>query len=138
MHDFRFDHVGMLVHDIDRAKEALAVLGYDAASELHPDPRQGIQIVFVWKTGSPEAPKLELVQPLRADSVVSNLLVKTGATPYHLCFRVASLSAARQELDARGFAVLGAPAPSPAFAGALFCFLYHRDLGLVELVEADP
>ncbi len=137
MHGFCFDHVGMLVHDLERAQGALAVLGYDTVSERFSDPRQGIQIVFVWNSRTPEAPKLELVQPVRDDSVVSKLLVKTGATPYHVCFRVALLSAALEDLDARGFAVLGAPAPSPAFAGALFCFLYHRDLGLLELVEAS-
>ena len=136
MSSLTFDHVGMLVHDIAGARAALEPLGYDAASPRYVDERQGIQIVFVWRSSDPLAPRLELVQPVRDDSVVSNLLVKTGATPYHLCFRVAALGPALEELHAQGFAVLGTPAPSPAFGGAEFCFLYQRNLGLVELVDA--
>jgi methylmalonyl-CoA/ethylmalonyl-CoA epimerase len=136
MHDWVFDHVGMLVHDIQGARAALAPLGYDAISDCFVDERQGILIQFVWRASDTAAPKLELVQPMRENSVVSNLLVKTGATPYHLCFRVAALGPALEHLHAQGFLVLGTPAPSAAFGGAQFCFLYHRDLGLVELVDA--
>lgn len=132
-----FDHVGMLVHDIAGAREALLPLGYDTPSERFVDERQGIYIQFVTRSSDPTAPKLELVQPLRDDSVVSNLLVKTGATPYHLCLRVPALEPALESLHDQGYAVLGTPAPSAAFGGALFCFLYHRNLGLVELVDAS-
>ena len=135
MASWQFDHVGMLVHDLDGARSALLVVGYDGASERYRDERQGIDICFVWREGDPTSPRLELVTPVRDDSVVSNLLVKSGATPYHLCFRAAPLEPALEALYQQSYIQLGEPAPSPAFGGARFCFLYHRQLGLVELVE---
>lgn len=130
---YAFDHVGMLVHDLEEARAALVHVGYDQASELFVDERQGIHIRFVW--GGDARPKLELVQPARDDSVVSALLVKSGATPYHLCFRAPVLAPAIDVLDEQGYRLLREPAAAPAFGGARFCFLYHRQLGLVELVE---
>jgi methylmalonyl-CoA/ethylmalonyl-CoA epimerase len=130
---YAFDHVGMLVHDLAEARAALAHLGYARASELFVDERQGIHIQFVW--GDDARPRLELVQPARDDSVVSALLVKSGATPYHLCFRAPVLEPAVEALDEEGYRLLREPAAAPAFGGARFCFLYHRQLGLVELVE---
>ncbi len=132
---YAFDHVGLLVHDIEGARAALTVLGYDGASERFHDERQGIDIQFLWRTSDPVAPRLELVQAKRDDSVVSALLVKTGATPYHLCFRALPLEPAIEAFDAAGYMLLREPAPAPAFHGARFCFMYQRHLGLIELVE---
>jgi len=132
---YAFDHVGMLVHDIEGARAALHVLGYDGTSERFRDTRQGIDIQFVWRTNDAIAPRLELVQPARDDSVVSALLTKSGATPYHLCFRAMPLEPAIEAFDAEGYMLLSEPAPAPAFHGARFCFMYQRHLGLVELVE---
>lgn len=133
--DRSFHHVGVVVHDIDATRASFEGLGYVHASPRYRDDRQGIIIVFL---ESPEAdkPRLELVQPEGDDSVVRNLLTKSGAGPYHLCFEVADLQTAIDEMSGDGYRPLDDPYPSPAFENRLFVFLYHRDAGLIELVEA--
>lgn len=130
-----FDHVGHVVHSIDESAEAWAKLGYGQRSEVYEDPRQGIAICFL-SSSHEGAPRIELVQPVAEDSVVAKLLVRQGAGPYHMCFEVEELPEEVEGLQAQGYRALGEPAPSPAFGGRHFVFLYHRDTGLVELVQA--
>ena len=132
-----FDHVGMLVHDIDGATQAVCALGYDTFSVRFEDKRQRVDIVFASSSTLVHAPRLELVQSMAPDSVVAGLLVKAGATAYHLCFRTSDLDGAMEQLRDAGYMPVRDPAPSPAFGGALFCFLYQRQLGLVELVLSE-
>ena len=133
--DQRFHHVGLLVHDIEAARAKLEGFGYTETSPPYRDDRQGIVIVFV---DAPESdrPRVELVQPLGEESVVRDLLTRNGAGLYHFCFEVPDLRAAIDSRSHDGYRPLDAPHPSPAFAGRLFVFLYHRDVGLIELVQA--
>ena len=130
-----FHHVGLVVHDIDATCATLQSLGYRRASPRYHDDRQGILILFLESPGA-EAPRLELVQPDKPDSVVRNLLTKSGAGPYHLCFEVDDLQETIDHMSEAGYRPLDEPYPSPAFENRRFVFLYHRECGLVEVVEA--
>ena len=132
--DQRFHHIGLLVHDIRAARARLQGLGYTEASPPYRDDRQGIVIVFVDAPKS-DWPRIELVEPVGEDSVVRDLLTRNGAGLYHFCFEVPDLQASIDSMSHDGYRPLDAPHPSPAFAGRLFVFLYHRDVGLIELVE---
>lgn len=129
----RFHHVGVLVHDIDRACRELARLGYTRRGERRADPVQGVDLVVVG--GQVTAPSLELIQPHRMDSVVSTLLRRSGATPYHLCFEVRDLRETLRTCHLAGYTPCGEPGASPLFDGRLAAFVYHAELGLIEFLE---
>ena len=130
---WRFHHIGVLVHDIDRACVELARLGYTRCGERRVDPVQGVDFVIVG--GRPAWPLLELIQPHRGDSVVSDLLQRTGATPYHLCFEVGNIKEALRDCHESGYTPCGEPSASPLFDGRLAAFVYHTDLGLIEFLQ---
>ena len=132
--DLEFHHVGHVVHSIEASVGALSVLGYDTRSPVYPDPRQGIRICFV-TAGSGAPPRIELVEPVGEDSVVRGLLTKQGAGPYHLCFGARNLVGEMEHLEGLGYRRLAEPFASPAFEGRAFVFLYHKDAGLIELVD---
>ena len=132
--DFTFQHVGLVVHDIERARAELTRLGYGMSSQRYVDARQGVDLL-VMRASHPGVPALELVQPHRSDSVVSRLLVKHGAAPYHLCFEVGDIHEAVEGGYHRGYCVVMEPTASPVFDGRMTCFMYSKHLGLIELVE---
>lgn len=134
MAPLRFHHVGLAVHNIESACAELRHLGYGARSQRYVDARQGIDILLL-DGPAPGWPSLELIQPHREDSAVSGLLAKHGAMPYHLCFEVGAVREAVEAHLGRGYTLVGKPFESPAFGGRLACFLYHRHVGLIELVE---
>jgi hypothetical protein len=130
-----FDHVGWVVRDLAAAQAELRRFGFDRASPVHVDERQGVHILFMTGPGE-RRPRVELVWPSREDSVVGGLLTRQGAGPYHAAYLSSSLGPDVDALVAAGYRLLAEPMPSPAFQGRLFCFLYGAELGLVELVEA--
>lgn len=130
---YRFDHVGLVVKDLRTAVEALTALGYDSFTPPVEDARQQVRIVFATR-GESLSPRLELVEPAGDASVVRDLLVRNGSTPYHVCYRADDLERAMTHLSDHGFRQLTEAAASPAFGGLPFVFMYHLALGLVELV----
>lgn len=128
-----FDHTGWLVADLAAARRALDALGDFEYSTPCLDARQGVEIVFARDA---RGMCIELVQPVGPESVVSGLMARHGNGPYHACWQSTDLTADIERLENAGHRLFSEPAPAPAFGGRLFCFLYHRDLGLVELVEA--
>jgi methylmalonyl-CoA/ethylmalonyl-CoA epimerase len=128
-----FHHLGMVVHSREDTARELRRFGYEPESPIYEDPRQRIRIQFLM---SAHGVRIELVEPASGDSVVSGLLERGGVAPYHLAYLVADIEAGINELERDGFRSLAAPTPSPAFGGRLFCFLYHKHVGLTELVES--
>ncbi len=137
MIDARFHHLSIAVRRLDEAAAALKVTGLLPASEL-PDgvePESGVRVAFL---RSPHGgPLVELVEGLDHASPVTGILKRAGAGPYHICFAVPVLEAARQELEASGYRAVTVPIKSVALAGALMQFFYHPACGLMELVELD-
>jgi methylmalonyl-CoA/ethylmalonyl-CoA epimerase len=129
-----FHHLGMVVYSQAETARELRRFGYDQTSPVYEDPRQRIRIVFL--TAAATAPRLELVEPTADDSVVSALLGRVGVSPYHTGYLTGTFDTSVAELEASGFKRLGDPAPSPAFDGRRFCFLYHKHLGLTELIAS--
>lgn len=129
----RLDHTGWLVPDLAAARRALDALADYTYSDPCLDARQGVEIVFARDAFGAV---LELVRPVDEGSVVAGLMARHGPGAYHACWQAPDLAGEVSRLEAQGFRSLGEPAPAPAFGGRLFVFLFHRALGLVELVEA--
>jgi methylmalonyl-CoA/ethylmalonyl-CoA epimerase len=78
--------------------------------------------------------KIELVQGLGPESVVSKYIDKRGEGMHHIAFEVMDIRAEMQRLAAAGFTLLNAE-PKEGADNKLVCFLHPKDTNgvLVEL-----
>jgi methylmalonyl-CoA/ethylmalonyl-CoA epimerase len=127
-------HVGWVVKDIKSAiPSALELLGsnYSVGDIVHERIRQ-VFVCFLTCEGSFA---FELIQPDSAQSPVSELLGRSGATVYHICMQVEDIDAEIEKMTSRGCLVVSGKSPAPAIDGRNVAFVYDMHLGLIELVE---
>ena len=129
--ELRFHHIGIACHDIEASKIFYVVQGY-VASETIKDPIQDVFICFLDKPGMP---RIELLAPIDEKSPVNRTLAASGVTPYHICYEVDDIEAAIKELKSQRFVRISKPAPACAIGNRQVCFLYKKEVGLIELVE---
>ncbi len=128
----KFHHIGFAVRDIVATAAVYEAAGYRRSATVF-DPLQNVDICWLTKEGEP---LLELLAPAGEASPVSKTLEKNGVTPYHCCYVVSNLDDAVKELRRQRYVPVGKPQPAVAFCGSRVCFLYNKNVGLIELVEA--
>jgi methylmalonyl-CoA/ethylmalonyl-CoA epimerase len=124
-------HVAYVVKDL-AASMAVWQTQFGASVELSPTlvTAHGVRVTFL-RLG--EA-RIELVQPENEDSVVRETSQMRGR-PDHLCFLCDDLESLLRRVRESGGLIVRPPVPSEAFGGRRMCFIFMRDLGLVEWVE---
>ena len=122
-----FHHIGIACFDIEASKNFYVAQGY-VASETIEDPIQGVLICFLYKPGMP---RLELLAPIDENSPVNRTLAASGVTPYHMCYEVSNIEAAVKDFKVSRFVVV-----SNLVGDKRVCFLYNKNVGLIELLEA--
>lgn len=127
-----FDHIGIACRDIDKTKAFYLAMGYEA-SPVVEDPIQHVRISFLSKTG---VPKLELLEPLDDQSPVARTLATTGVSPYHFCYTVEDIEEVIAQLRYQRFLLVTGPVPAYAMENRRIAFLFQKNTGLIELVEA--
>ena len=131
----RLNHVAIVVPDLDAAA---AVYRETLGARVSPPqalPVHGVTVVFV---ELPNA-KIELLQPLGADSPVRAFLDKNPAGGmHHVCYEVEDIIAARDRLRASGARVLGDGEPHLGAHDKPVLFLHPKDFcgTLIELEQA--
>ena len=129
--DAIFHHIGVATADIAKTAEAYLAAGYEMSDVAH-DSMQNVNIAFLYKPG---CPLLELVEPADEASPVRNIIKKVGVTAYHFCYEAINLDESIAQLRQKKFVLFLKPVGSVAFGGRRICFLYHKDVGLIELLE---
>lgn len=129
--DLKFHHIGVAVNEIDRTSSLYVDMGY-SKSDTTFDPIQNVNICFLKKAGEPT---VELLSPVDDSSPVTQTLKKSGVTPYHVCYSVDNITDAIAMLRSKKFIPVSRPVDAVALGGSRVCFLYNRDMGLIELVE---
>jgi methylmalonyl-CoA/ethylmalonyl-CoA epimerase len=131
----RLNHVAIVVPDLGKA----AALYRDAlGARVSPPaalPEHGVTVVFVELPGS----KIELLQPLGADSPVAGFLERNpSGGMHHICCEVDDILAARDRLKAEGARILGDGEPKIGAHGKPVLFLHPKDFcgTLIELEQA--
>ncbi len=131
----RLNHVAIAVPDLSAASTLYATaLGAQVSAPV-PQPAHGVTVVFVSLPNS----KIELLEPLGADSPIANFLARNpGGGIHHICYEVDDIRAARDRLKATGACVLGDGEPRIGAHGKPVLFLHPKDfLGtLIELEQA--
>lgn len=130
----RLNHVAIAVPDLGAAvaryRDALGA----PVSEPQALPEHGVTVVFVLL----ENTKVELLEPLGADSPIAGFLAKNPrGGMHHVCYEVGDIRAARDRLVAGGARVLGDGEPKIGAHGKPVLFLHPSDLfgTLTELEE---
>ena len=127
------DHVGIAVQNLD---EALAF--YRDALGLHvevPEEVAGQRVRTHFISTGPSA--LELLEPTSGDSVIARYVEKRGPGLHHITLRVDDISAALEQLKARGVRLIDEQ-PRRGAENALVAFIHPSSAHgvLVELKQA--
>ena len=132
LNEFIFHHIGMAVKDLDATASLYEQGGYKRSVSIF-DPIQNVNICWLTKEG---VPTVELLAPVDEKSPVNKTLEKVGVSPYHCCYVVDNLEEAVAELRIQKYIMVSKPSEAVAFCGSRVCFLFNKNVGLIELVEA--
>ena len=130
----RGNHVAIAVPDLDAATATYRDTLGATVSPPQPEPDHGVTVVFVELPNT----KIELLEPLGADSPIRGFLEKSPSGGiHHVCYEVDDILAARDRLAAAGARVLGSGEPTLGAHDKPVLFLHPKDFcgTLVELEE---
>ena len=131
----KLNHVGVATPSIEESwKLYRDVLGVTDITGKRALPEQGVWVSFV---NLPNA-QIELIEPYGEASPIHGFLAKNPrGGQHHVCFEVADIIIARDDMRAKGAAVLGNGEPRIGAHGVPVIFVHPKDMGgvLVELMQ---
>ena len=131
----RLNHVGIATPSIDDSQRMYRELfGATDITEKRAMPEQGVWVSFVNLPNS----QIELIEPYDDSSPIQAFLAKNPkGGQHHVCFEVPDIIAARDDMRAKGAAVIGTGEPRIGAHGTPIIFMHPTDMGgvLIELME---
>ncbi len=130
----RINHIAIAVPDIAVASRAYRETLGATVSAPQSLPEYGVTVVFVELPNS----KVELLEPLGEASPIASFLARNpDGGMHHICYEVADILAARDQLVSRGARVLGDGEPKIGAHGKPVLFLHPKDFfgTLIELEQ---
>lgn len=131
----RLNHVAIVVPNLSQSAALYRdTLGAEVSDPVAL-PEHGVTVVFVTLPNT----KIELLEPLGADSTVRNFLERNQSGGiHHMCFEVDDILVARDRLKAEGARVLGDGNPKIGAHNKPVLFLHPKDFcgTLIELEQA--
>ncbi|MDK4703794.1 methylmalonyl-CoA epimerase [Rhizobium sp. CNPSo 4062] len=130
----RINHIAIAVPDIAVASRAYREMLGATVSAPQALPEHGVTVVFVELPNS----KVELLEPLGEASPIASFLAKNpDGGMHHICYEVADILVARDQLAAGGARVLGNGEPKIGAHGKPVLFLHPKDFfgTLIELEQ---
>ena len=129
-----YDHVAYATRDTDATVKVLQELGFTV--KIYKEEISKFN-VYVTKLVS-ESQVAEVVEPISAPSVVSDLLSERDATVYHTCFRTNDFHKARERMKRAGAVTITKPMEIPypvteEHRSFLASHMYHTHLGVFEI-----
>lgn len=130
----RLNHVAIAVRDLAKSTALYRDMLGAKVSAPQPEPKHGVTVVFVELPNT----KVELLEPLGADSPIATFLAKNpSGGMHHVCYEVDDIIAAREALKLKGARVLGDGEPKIGAHGKPVLFLHPKDFDgtLVEIEQ---
>ncbi|EKF58511.1 MAG: methylmalonyl-CoA epimerase [Agrobacterium albertimagni] len=130
----RVNHIAIAVPDLTAATASYRDTLGAKVSQAQALPEHGVTVVFV----ELENTKVELLEPLGDASPIAAFLEKNpSGGMHHICYEVADILAARDQLSASGARVLGSGDPKIGAHGKPVLFLHPKDFfgTLIELEQ---
>ena len=130
-------HISIVVPDLEAAIKTMREVYGLASGEIGENRQQGVRLAYVDLGNS----KIELMQPLTADSPIGRFLAKHPAGGlHHLCLGVADVVPVTTELRKKGVRILGDGKPAYNIHGQQIAFIHPQDFfgALVEIEQQAP
>lgn len=130
----RVNHIAIAVPNLTAATATYRDTLGARVSQAQALPEHGVTVVFVELDNT----KVELLEPLGEGSPIADFLDKNpSGGMHHICYEVADILAARDQLKAGGARVLGDGEPKIGAHGKPVLFLHPKDFcgTLVELEQ---
>ena len=127
----KIDHLGIAVKSLDEA-----LVFYRDQLGLDVSLRETVELEKVNVAMLPLGePRIELLEPTVADSVIGNFLEKRGEGLHHVAIRVPDLNASVERLKGAGARLLNEPRAGAG--GHLYVFVHPSSTGgvLLELIQ---
>lgn len=127
----KIDHLGIAVRSLDEALKF-----YRDQLGMHVSLRETVAREKVNVAMLPAGePRIELLEPAEADSVIGKFLDKRGEGLHHVAMKVPDLNAAVEKLRASGARLLNEPRAGAG--GHLYVFVHPASTGgvLLELIQ---
>ena len=131
----KVEHIGIAVKDLTVSIPLFERLLDSPCYKTEKVESEKVDTAFFCKGET----KIELLQGLGDDSVITRYVDKRGEGMHHIAFEVADIYAEMKRLAAEGFTLLNAT-PKPGADNKLVCFLHPKDTGgtLIELCMERP
>jgi len=129
----KIHHLGYAVRDLEASIPGFEKLGFEKMGFPVHDAQRQVNIQMLKN----DPWMIELVAPFSETSPILRILEKNNNTPYHFCYVVDNMEKTIEELRAVRYILIEPPQPAMAFNGQLVAFLYHRDIGLIELLAVN-
>jgi len=131
--NLQFHHIGIATSDLENSISLYENLGYIIQGlRTVIDPIQKVELAFMFRENHP---LIELVSPLDDNSPVKSILNKMRTTPYHTCYEIPIIEETIKDLKKQRFILIQKPIPAIAFNNRRIAFLFHKNFGLMELLE---
>lgn len=130
----KINHIGIAVKSIDHAVSLFKTLGFVTEGECYSDSSRKICVQYMIN----DDVKIELVSPLNKDTPSPvDRYIGAGKTyaMYHVCYETVNIIQAMSELKNQGYFPMEQPTQSVAMNDLKAAYMFHKDMGLVELVE---
>ena len=126
------DHIGIAVNSLTEAIPIFAALLGQNPSGNDEVPAEGVRVAFFGDGPG----RLELLEPLNAESAVARFLERHGPGVHHVCLSTPDLSVAIEEAQSAGMEVLE-PLIREGANDTRVAFLHPRSTCgvLIELIE---
>jgi methylmalonyl-CoA/ethylmalonyl-CoA epimerase len=127
-------HISIVVPDLEAAIKTMREVYGLASGDIAENVQQGVRLTYIDLGNS----KIELVQPLTADSPIGRFLAKHPAGGlHHLCLGVAEIASVTTALRRKGVRVLGDGMPAYNIHGQEIAFIHPADFfgALVEIEQ---
>ena len=124
-------HVGYAVKSIEDARKEFELLGFRCESEAVLDSVRKVRILFMTN----DRCRIELIEPNESGNPIESILKKVGSSPYHICYESEDIESDARLLKEKGFRVISDVSEAPALGNKNVCFLYSKDIGIIELVQ---
>ena len=130
----KLNHVAIAVPDLSAAAEQYRTTLGAKVGDPVDEKDHGVTVVFIELPNT----KIELLSPLGSNSPIQGFLDKNpNGGIHHICYEVADIKKARDQLLSSGARVLGEGEPKIGAHGKPVIFLHPKDFNgtLIELEE---
>ena len=126
-------HIGYAVRDINKSLDSFTKMGFHLIGDITHDTIRKVDICFIEDVNNKAM--IELIAPYETGSDVDGALKKWGGpAPYHMCYEVDNIEEFLAS-SGKSLIVIKKPEIAPAINNKRVAFLYHKDMGLFEIVE---